>query len=142
MTEIQLEKIAWLNRAFHAETKLKSLKYRLEKLRENAKSVMTCYDLKDTGKSSSHINGTYENYMNIAEIEEEYNSYLLKYNQMRQEIKSAIDSLDDPELETILTYRHLDYMSINEISAKMNYSRSSINRKRKIAIKKLTHDDT
>lgn len=44
MTDEQLEKIAWLNRAFHAEKKVKALGSLLERDKERAKDISANYE--------------------------------------------------------------------------------------------------
>ena len=64
MTDEQLEKIAWLNRAFHAEKNVNALSSLLKRDKERAKDISANYDKNDKGKSDSRTNGMEEDFVN------------------------------------------------------------------------------
>ena len=141
MTDEQLEKIAWLNRAFHAEKKVKALGSLLERDKERAKDISANYEKNDKGKSDSRTNGIEEILLLLAESEEKHAKALREYVCYRREIRKALEKLHDDELEALFTLRYLNYQTMDEISVEMNYSISSVQRKHKSGIEKFIGND-
>lgn len=126
MTIEQLEKIEWLNRAYHANNKANSLlavNEENKKLKELS-SICTEEKRKEVIKTIE----SNENKIN------EYVDYLAK---LRNEIGEAISSINDDECEAILNYRYLAYKTMEKISDLMHYDKSTVQRKHKKAIEKL-----
>lgn len=138
MTIEHLEKIAWLNRAFYAEKKVKALESIRKRDRERTQQITANYEGKDKGKSDGRKNGVEEALMMLAESDEKYDNALHDYSLLRREIETAIESLHDDELETIFMYRYLDYKSMEQIAELMNYNSRTIIRKHKAGIEKLS----
>lgn len=138
MTTEQLDKIAWLNRAFYAEKKVKALESLRKSDRERAQRITANYGGNDKGKSDTHLNGMEEALITLATSEEKYDNALHDYSVLRCEIESAIENLHDDELETIFMYRYLDYKTMEEISELMNYCERTIRRKHIKGIEKLS----
>ena len=137
MTIEHLEKIAWLNRAFYAEKKVKALESIRKRDRERTQQITANYEGKDKGKSDGRKNGVEEALMMLAESDEKYDNALHDYSLLRREIETTIESLHDDELETIFMYRYLDYKSMEQIAELMNYSLSTVKRRHKKAIEKI-----
>ena len=137
MTIEHLEKIAWLNRAFYAEKKVKALESIRKRDRERTQQITANYEGKDKGKSDGRKNGVEEALMMLAESDEKYDNALHDYSMLRREIETAIESLHDDELETVLIYRYLDYKDVEQIAECMNYSLSTVKRRHKKAIEKI-----
>ena len=137
MTIEHLEKIAWLNRAFYAEKKVKALESIRKRDRERTQQITANYEGKDKGKSDGRKNGVEEALMMLAESDEKYDNALHDYSVLRKEIETAIESLHDDELETVLIYRYLDYKDMEQIAECMNYSLSTVKRRYKKAIEKI-----
>ncbi len=137
MTIEQIEKTAWLNRAFYAEKKVKALESICKRDKERTQRITANYEANDKGKSDGRKNGIEEALMMLAESEEEYDKALHDYSVLRREIESAIKGLDDYELEAILIYRYLDYKTMEQIAECMNYSLSTIKRKYNRGIEKV-----
>lgn len=141
MTIEHIEKIAWLNRAFYAEKKVKALESIRKRDRERTQQITANYEGKDKGKSDGRKNGVEEALMMLAESDEKYDNALHDYSILRREIETAIENLHDDELETIFMYRYLDYKTMEQIAELMNYSKISIQRKHKKGIEKLIPND-
>ena len=141
MTDEQLEKIAWLNRAFYAEKKVKALSSLLKRDRERAEDISANYEKNDKGKSDSRSNGIEEILLLLAESEEKHAKALREYVGYRREIRKALEKLHDDELEALFTLRYLNYQTMDEIAVEMNYSISSVQRKHKSGIEKLIGND-
>ena len=137
MTIEHLEKIAWLNRAFYAEKKVKALESIRKRDRERTQQISANYEGNDKGKSDGRKNGVEEALMMLAESDEKYDNALHDYSMLRREIETAIESLHDDELETVLIYRYLDYKDMEQIAECMNYSLSTVERRHKKAIEKI-----
>ena len=56
MTDEQLEKVAWLNRAFHAEKKVKALGSLLERDKERAEDISANYEQPHKRYGRSFVN--------------------------------------------------------------------------------------
>lgn len=138
MTIEHLEKIAWLNRAFYAEKKVKALESIRKRDRERTQQISANYEGNDKGKSSGRKNGVEEALMMLAESDEKYDNALHDYSLLRREIETAIESLHDDELETIFMYRYLDYKTMEQIAEIMNYNERTIRRKHHSGIEKLS----
>lgn len=137
MTEEQIEKISWLNRAFYAEKKVKALESLKKHDRERAQQITANYTSNDKGKSDGRNNGVEEALLVLAESEEKYCKALCYYSVIRREIEIAIGSLNNNELESIFIYRYLEYKTMEEIAECMNYSLSTIKRKHNKGIEKV-----
>ncbi len=138
MTTEQLDKIAWLNRAFYAEKKVKALESLRKSDEERAQRITANYERNDKGKSDSRNNGVEEALITLAQSEEKYAVALHDYIALRCEIESAIDNLHDDELEAIFIYKYLEYKTIEEISELVHYSEKTISRKHIKGIEKLS----
>ncbi len=134
----QLEMIAWLNRAFYAEKKVKALESLRNSDRERAQRITANYEGNDKGKSDTRLNGTEEALITLAESEEKYDNALKEYSLMRQEIEKAIENLHNPVIEAIFIYRYLEYLSMEQIAEAMNYDLRTIQRKHKYGLEKLS----
>lgn len=137
MTEEQIAKSIWLNRAFHKDKKVKALKSLAERDKMRAEGMNGIAEGNNEGKSETHKNGTYEAYMTYLETEEKYQQALCEYNTIRKEVESAIETLNDDELEAVFVYRYLNGFSMEKIAECMNYSLSTIKRKHNIGFKKI-----
>ncbi len=138
MTDEQLEKVAWLNRAFHAEKKVRALGSLLERDKERAEDISANYDKNDKGKSDSRTNGIEEILLLLAESEEKHAKALREYVGYRSEIRKSLEELHDDELEALFTLRYLNYQTMDEIAFEMGYDKRSIQRKHKLGLEKLS----
>lgn len=141
MTTEQLEKIAWLNRAFYAEKKLKALESLRESDRERTQRITAVYGGNDKGKSDGRVNGVEDALITLAGSIEKYDRFLKEYNTTRKEIEMAIEGLESPREEALLIYRYLGYLSMEDIAEKMHYSTSTVKRIHRKAIEKMTPNE-
>lgn len=138
MTVEHLEKIAWLNRAFYAEKKVKALESLRKRDRERTQQITANYEGNNKGKSDGRKNGVEEALLMLAESDEKYDNALRDYTALRREIESAIEELHDNELESIFVYRYLEYKTMEQIAECMHYNERTILRKHKAGIEKLS----
>ena len=73
----------------------------------------------------------------IIQIKEELQSEIDKLSDMTGKVYKAINSLNDPTLETLLMYRYIRGLSWEEIAVKMNYSRMQVCRMHGKALSKM-----
>lgn len=142
MTAQQRRIIAWLNRAYYAEKKLRALESLRESDRERAQRITAVYGGNDKGKSDSRSNTQEIALITLACSIEKYDRFLAEYNAMRREIESAIENLHDHELEAIFIYRYLEYRTMSDIAERMNYADITIKRKHLQGLQKLIPNDT
>lgn len=132
---------SWLNRAFYADKKIKALEMRLKQCRERAQSVSICYEGNDTAISKGSKNSTESTLVRLMEIEEKI---IIEKNNLLSidaEISEAIATLNDTDLETVLTYRYLLFKTIEQTAELMNYGKETVKRKQNKAIEKLSLND-
>ena len=137
MTVEQLEKIAWLNRAYYADIKLNSLISQRYKLRELTQRVSICYEGNSKGKSATRKNGAEDALMRLADIERTIDSEVKNLIDVYTEIDRAIKAVDDPVLQTILKRRYLAFETMEQIAEGINYSVRDTKRKHKKALDKV-----
>lgn len=136
MTEKQINKRNWLNRAFCAEKKLNALYDKCKRDRERAERVSQVYGGVGKGKSDSKQNGTQKLLDALADSIEEYSRYASEYAEIRREVENAIRTLNDAELEAIFIHRHLNYAKVDKIAEIMHYSNRTIIDKYKKGLEK------
>ena len=134
MTEEQLEKINWLNRAFHAEKNAKAWLAKLERDRSIAERLGSSLG---GGLSGGKSNSTEDALIHLAQTETETRERLHELVGIREEISSAIRNVDDPDMQAILVRHYLAYETFETIADKMHYSIRSIKYKHKAALDKV-----
>ena len=133
MTEEQTEKIAWLNRAFHAEKAAMAWRAKLERDRSLAERISRTGD----GTGSGQENSTEDALIRLAQTEAETRERLRELINIREEISTAIRKVDDPDMQAILVRHYLAYETFEQIADKMHYDERTIRRKHKKAIDKI-----
>lgn len=133
MTEEQLEKIAYLNRAYYIKRKINAL----NGIKSTNKSVKAVKYESDGTQHVGGYNREEERMMRVLELDEKIAAEKDKLYIMLNEIYDAISKVDDIELNTILTYRYLNYMKFEDIAEKMNYDERTIRKKHKKALDKI-----
>lgn len=58
----------------------------------------------------------------VLEIEEEINREIDELQTVRQEIRAALNQLEDENLKLLMEYRYIDGLTWEQIAVKMNYS--------------------
>ena len=139
MTEEQLRKIRWLNRAFHADKAARALE---EKRKIDAGiAERISRGLGSTGGGTSG-NSTENALIRLADTEREVQERLKELAVIREEISQAIKQVEDLDAQTILVWHFLNYKSFDDIAGSMHYSRPTVMRKYKKAIEKMILNDT
>lgn len=133
MTEEQTAKIAWLNRAFHAEKAARAWMAKVERDRSLAERLSRGFE--GTGGNSG--NSTEGALLRLAQTEEETREKLRELVAVREEISDAIRQVDDMDMQAILVRHYLAYETFEQIAEKMHYSIRSIKYKHKAALDKV-----
>lgn len=133
MTEEQLTKIHWLNRAFHAEKNAKAWQAKLERDRSLAERISRS----GNGTGGGQGNSTEDALLRLAQTEEEARARLHELVGIREEISGAIRSVEDQDMQAILIRHYLAYETFETIADKMRYDERTIRRKHKKAIDKV-----
>lgn len=128
MTEEQLEKIAYLNRAFHADNKIRALEAIRMKNKSIAERCTASYE-NSGGSSETHINSQEQILHQICDDDMKIAQMLRELVECRGDIQNAISYVKNDELETILNMRYLAYMSVQEIADELHYDKRTILRK-------------
>ncbi|MDE6784121.1 MAG: DUF1492 domain-containing protein [Ruminococcus sp.] len=134
MTDEQKKKTKWLNRVRRANRIAEYWRARLNDAKIRAER---------TSRSTGNTNGTKVNdtenvFADYVETKAEYEKKLANLNQIRKEVKSVIDSVDDDELHTVLYWHYLKFMTWEQVAEKMHYSVRTIKRKHIRALEKLS----
>lgn len=123
MTTEQKQKATWMNRLFLEEKKLAALEDYLQ--HEKEKAVLL-----DGKNPESRIIGKLS-------TEEKCDAERKKVRCIRDEIETAIEQLQDPELEAILIRRYLNFEPIETIAENIGYHERTVQRKHLIALDKV-----
>ena len=134
MTSEQRRKISWLNRAFYADKNARAWTAKLEHDRSLAQRLTRYSD--GTGGNSSG-NRTEDYLIRLAETERKTQEKLKELVGIREEIIEAIQKLEDSDLQTVLLWRYLEYLTFEQTAEKMHYSERNIRYKHKQALDKL-----
>lgn len=136
MTNEQDKKAIWLNRVRRATRIANYWRTRLDDAKIRAERTA-----RSTGNTNgTNVNGTENAFADYAETKAEYEKKLAKLNQVRKEVRLAIDSVDDDELHTVLYWHYLKLMTWEQVAEKMNYSVRTVKRKHIRALEKLSLD--
>lgn len=133
--EIELK--AWLNRAFYANKKAAALEKVAEQCKERAQGLTVNWEQNDKGKSDGNVNGTENALLKLAEINEKAQAYRVECAEMLAEILARIESLHDPDLESVLINRYINFYSVDETAELMHYHPQTVKNKVKKAVEKL-----
>lgn len=134
MTCEQLQKITWLNRAFHAERNAQAW------IAKQTHDRMLAQRLSRSATSSgfnSYGNSTETALIRLAETERQTQEKLAELVRIREEITAAIEKIPDLDLQTILVWRYLKYLTFERIADKMHYDERTIRRKHCQALDKI-----
>ncbi len=133
MTQEQRRKINWLNRAFYAE---KAAKAYLEKC-EREKSLAQRLSRTFSESSGSSGNSTEDALIRLAVTEQQTQQKLKELVCIREEIAEAIQQIDDNDLQAVLVWHYLNYLTFEQTAEKMHYDERTIRRKHKKALDKI-----
>lgn len=134
MTTEQLERIRWLNRAFHAEKAAKAWLAKLERDRSLAERISRGLS---SGSGGASGNSTEDALIRLADTERETQKRLRELVAIREEITAVISKIGDYDMQAILVRHYLAYETFEMIAEKMHYSLISVRRKHKAALDKI-----
>ena len=133
MTDEQLKKIAYLNQAYYIRRKINAL----NEVRTRNKINSAVNYKSDGTQHTGGYNKEEMRMMKILELDEKISAETDKLNKTLNEIYDVISTVDDIELNTLLTYRYILFLKIDEIADKMHYDEKTIRRKLKKALNKI-----
>lgn len=128
------QKVAWLNRAFHAEKNARAWMAKLERDRSLAERLTR------SGSGASGApqgNSTEDCLVRLAVTEEGVQEALRALVDVRVEICNAIRAVEDLDAQTILVRHYLAYEKIDLIAEKMHYDKRTIQRKHNQALEQV-----
>lgn len=128
-------KVAWLNRAFHAEKNAKAWMAKLERDRSLAERISR--STSGTGAGGAQSNTTEDCLIRLAETQEGVQNALRELAGIREEIAAVIRGVDDLDEQTILVRHYLAYEKFELIAEKMHYDERTIRRKHSKALEKV-----
>ena len=128
-------KVAWLNRAFHAEKNAKAWMAKLERDRSLAERISR--STSGTGAGGAQSNTTEDCLIRLAETQEGVQNALRELAGIREEIAAVIRGVDDLDEQTILVRHYLAYEKIDTVAEKMHYEKRTIQRKHNKALEKI-----
>lgn len=134
MTDKEKDIKNYLNSAYCLDAKITALRM----LKEDSRLIQgTRYD--NTGCTGSGNENYSEIKMTrIADMSLRIDEELKRLSQKKSEIFDIICSLNDDELETVLIYRFLKFMTIEQIADEMHYTTKTVTRKLHKAIEKMS----
>lgn len=136
MTKEQTEKIKWLRRAKKANDSARDWLSLLEHDREQARISSNSFS--DSGTYGNNSVNSKENVLiNLAETERRTQKKCAEYVHICDEIASAIEEIEDEDLQAVLTWHYLKFLTWEETAYRMNYSVSAVKKKHKKALDKL-----
>ena len=133
MSDEQLKKIAYLNQAYYIKRKINAL----NEVRTRNKINSAVNYKSDGTQHTGGYNKEEMRMMKILELDEKISAETDKLNKTLNEIYDIISTVDDIELNTLLTYRYILFLKIDEIADKMHYDEKTIRRKMKKALNKI-----
>ena len=139
MTIEQLEKIAWLKRAFYAEKQAQMWLEKLEDDRNQAERIFKNFSSLGSSKSGNG-NSTEDALIRLAETERRTQEKLAELVKIRDEIVQAIEQVDNSDMQAILVWKYLNYFNFEQVAEKMHYSVRNVKYKHKSALDKLCID--
>jgi len=134
MNDEQKAKIAWLRRAFYAEKKVKALEMKLERDRSLAERISRSYS-GISGTASG--NSTEDALIRLADTQQQAQEQLVRLETIRKEISLAIAEIDDDDLQAVLMWHYLNYLTFEQTAEKMNYDVRTVRRKHVKALEKV-----
>lgn len=133
MIEEYKDKVNYLNQARHLQKKIQALK----NLKQDNK-MLSGMSYENTGaKNCNNSNSVECKMFRIADMSLKIDEEIQRLERLTDEIFTVICNLDDDELETILIYRFLQFMTIGNIAKEMHYDEKTVSRKLHKAIEKI-----
>lgn len=134
MTDEQRRKVRWLNRVRRASRNARYWFARVKDAENRAERTTRGAGAANTGRN---INGTENAFADYAEIKAKYENKLAKLKQLRNEVKTVIENIDDDELQAVLYWHYIRLLTWEQVAEKMHYSDRTIKRKHIKALDKI-----
>ena len=127
-------KVAWLNRAFHAEKNARAWTAKLERDKSLAERISRS---PSEGAGAPQGNSTEDYLIRLAATQEGLQEALRALVDIREEITAAIREVEDLDEQTVLVRHYLAYEKFKTIADKMHYDERTIRRKHSRALEKI-----
>lgn len=128
MTEEQIETSRWLDRARNTDNVIKALEAVHCKDKSIAERCTVLYD-SEGGSSGSGDNSVERAVHQLCDDSLKICRRIDELRNIRHEITDVIESVDDPELKTVLYMRYLAYMRMHEIAEVTGCDRKTVQRR-------------
>lgn len=136
-------KVAWLNRAFHAEKNARAWLAKLERDKALAERISRNASESAQNGSGGVSGNTTETYLiRLAETQERVQEALRALVDIREEITHCIEAVEDLDAQTILVRHFLGYEPLDLVAAKTNWGRTTVYRKYKLGLEMLVLNGT
>lgn len=136
-----MDKISYLCRYHNLIEKIEKKKEYIAFCNERAGSIPgPSYGERINNPSPSHDAPFVKWVYRAIDAEEELKRLEDKAKNAKQEIETAIAKLEDETLQMILIYRYIDWLTWNEIAARVYFSDKTVRRKHDLAIGLLEFD--
>ena len=130
------QKIRYLSRYRRLNERIDRLLEEQSRWREMAlKITPTLSQTPGGGESGSPIERPMDK---VLEIDEEINREIDELQIVRQEIRAALNQLEDENLKLLMEYRYIDGLTWEQIAVKMNYCWRQVCRKHGQALTQIT----
>lgn len=126
----------YLNQAFFLDKQINSLIKVKEETISLAQRCTANYN-NDGGSNPSKTNSQERLYIKIADQSMQINQQIDKLVDMRNEIEQLINTVSDPDGQSILRMRYLAYMPMTDIADIMGCTRATVYNKFNKALKKI-----
>ncbi|MBE6876523.1 MAG: DUF1492 domain-containing protein [Ruminococcus sp.] len=137
MTDEQARKRNWLNRAFYAEKTAKAYLEKYEREKSLAQRLSRTFS-ESAGSPSG--NSTEDALIRLAVTERQTQEKLKELVHIREEITTAIQQIEDNDLQAVLVWHYLNYFTFEQTAEKMHYSERNVKYKHKQALDKICID--
>lgn len=132
------QKVAWLNRAFHAEKNARAWMAKLERDRSLAERISrNATESPQTGTGGAGSNSTEDYLIRLAGTQERLQEALKALADVREEITRAIRTVTDPDAQAVLVRHYLAYEKFEVIAERMGYSERTVYRIYRTALEKV-----
>lgn len=136
MTKEQVRKKNWLKRARKADESVKYWRSRLEHDRELA--LGGAKELHNSGTYINNSGNSKENILvNLAETERKFQEKKAELAHICDEINSVVEKIEDEDLQAVLVWHYLKFLTWEQTAYKMHCDVSTVKRKHKKALEKL-----
>lgn len=125
----------WLNRGIDLNSRIEDLKREAEKTRDLA--VKVTGNIQEDKVQTSKRNTSEERFVKYASYTDEINKKIDELVEIKREIFSAINSVEDPILNRLLFLRYIEFEIWEQIAIDMHYSYRQICRLHGKALRKV-----